>query len=68
MRVEISGTRCIGCTKYTQYYLENGQAVNHGFCYQRQCVTRPGSRCKHWEERSNVSAIYIRCEVGNERK
>lgn len=59
MKIEISGSRCISCGKYTQYYRMSGgavEAIDRGYCGKRQCTTRPGSRCKYYQEQSNVGA------------
>lgn len=63
MKIEITGSRCVSCAKYTQYYSLNQskqvfQAINCGFCGERQCTTKPGNRCKHYRERSNVGPIF----------
>lgn len=65
MLVDISGSRCISCAKYTQYYAQrltrSGpelSAIDCGFCGQLQRTTRPGSRCKHYREVSNVGPFY----------
>lgn len=65
MLIDISGSRCISCAKYTQYYayrmMRGGQelqAIDCGYCGQRQCTTRPGARCRYYQEQSNVAAIY----------
>ncbi len=65
MLVDITGSRCVSCTKYTQYYAyrlrRDGaelQAIDCGFCGQRQCRTRPGNRCKYYREISNIGAFY----------
>ena len=64
MLVDISGSRCISCAKYTQYYAQrltrSGpelSAIDCGFCGQLQRTTRPGSRCKHYREASNVCLV-----------
>ncbi len=58
MKIEIEGSRCISCYKYTQYYkntIERGfEAIDCGFCGNRQCTTRPGNRCKEYKEKSNL--------------
>lgn len=62
MKIEITGSRCINCNKYTQYYTHtwNGgfDPIDCGFCGMRQCTTRPGNRCKHYREAANVSVYY----------
>ena len=65
MLIDITGSRCINCAKYTQHYAyrmtRSGQellAVDCGFCGQLQRTTKPGNRCKHYQERSNVGAFY----------
>lgn len=59
MKIEITGSRCINCHFYTQYYRICYQgvieAINCGFCGQRQCTTRPGNRCKSYMEKSNIA-------------
>lgn len=60
MQIEVLGARCRVCGKYTQYYAKwDGQymAVDHGFCGQRQCQTRPWNRCKYYRERSSIGTI-----------
>lgn len=58
MKIEITGSKCISCYKYTQYYRMSGQgfpeAIDCGFCGVWQRTTRPGSRCKKYRERPNV--------------
>lgn len=57
MKVEISGSRCVSCYKYTQYYrmsMGEAEAIDRGWCSARQCTTRPGNRCKHYREMANV--------------
>ena len=62
MKIEITGSRCINCSKYTQHYQINWtgefDAINYGFCGQRQCTTRPGARCKYYHERSNIRTMH----------
>lgn len=62
MLVNITGNRCIGCAKFTQYYGlgydGEYQRIDCGFCGQRQCTTRPGSCCKHYREAGNVAGFY----------
>ncbi|MCI9357221.1 MAG: hypothetical protein HFH59_06690 [Lachnospiraceae bacterium] len=60
MKIEISGSRCISCGKYTQYYeliKDMAQAIDRGYCGARQCTTRPGNRCKHYQEKSNARVM-----------
>ncbi|MCI8683862.1 MAG: hypothetical protein HFH50_12975 [Lachnospiraceae bacterium] len=60
MKIEISGSKCISCNKYTQYYQIKGnvaEAIDCGFCGRRQRHTRPGNRCKEYQERSNVGGV-----------
>ena len=58
MKIEISGNRCIGCNRYTQYYSISArgelEAIDQGYCGEKQCRTRPGNRCKKYAERGNV--------------
>ncbi|MCD2492762.1 hypothetical protein LQE92_08985 [Lacrimispora sp. NSJ-141] len=65
MKIEISGSRCISCAKYTQYYSRSlctyeMEPINRGYCGQRQCVTQPGNRCKKYREKSNVGTVYLK--------
>ena len=67
MKIEITGSRCITCQKYTQYYqnhYERGfEAIDHGYCWKWYRTVRPGDRCRAYAEGSNVSV----CEkVGQE--
>lgn len=59
MKIEISGSRCVSCGKYTQYYSNNGargyEAIDCGYCGEKSRNVRPGDRCKAYQERSNVS-------------
>ena len=58
MLVNISGSRCISCTKFTQYYAFNYkneiERINCGYCGQRSRNVRPGDRCKQYREENNV--------------
>lgn len=58
MKIEISGNRCVGCGKYSQYYHLNHEGVfepiDKGFCGNRQCIVRPGDRCRRYVERGNT--------------
>lgn len=62
MLVNITGNRCIGCAKFTQYYCisHSGefQRIDCGFCGQQQRTTRPGNRCGKYRERGNVVGVY----------
>ena len=51
MKIKITGNRCIGCYKYSQYYTISGRGELEAI---RQCTTRPGNRCKEYREKSNV--------------
>ncbi len=48
MKIEITGSRCITCQKYTQYYqnhYERGfEAIDHGYCWKWYRTVRPGDR------------------------
>ena len=60
MKIEITGNKCISCYKYTQYYQRkitsyDYEPIECGFCGVMQRTTRPGNRCKHYKEISNVS-------------
>ncbi len=69
MKIEITGSRCITCQKYTQYYhnhYERGfEAIDCGYCGRWQRTTRPGDRCKDYAEVSNVGQIFARWEGGS---
>jgi len=65
MLVDISGSRCVSCAKYTQYYTQRAaksgpemNAIDCGYCGQLQRITRPGNRCRHYLEMSNVGPFY----------
>ncbi len=64
MLVNVSGNKCINCTKFTQYYTKNYDSeyerTDCGYCGQRGKKVRPGDRCKQYHEASNVSNVYIR--------
>jgi len=65
MRIEINGSRCITCQKYTQYYQKSITPTNYGdmipidcgFCGHKGKSVRPGDRCSYYHERSNVGAV-----------
>lgn len=61
MKIEISGSRCISCYKYTQYYRskfgEGFEAIDCGYCGIKSRNVRPGDRCREYKEASNVSWI-----------
>lgn len=61
--IAVMGNHCINCAEYAQYYCQRKDgnytihtAVDRGWCNARQCTTRPGNRCKHYREKSNVGA------------
>lgn len=64
MKIEITGSKCISCWKYEQYFRINArddfEAIDCGYCWLRHCTTRPGNRCKHYQEKSNVGVIYMK--------
>ena len=69
MLVDISGSRCISCARFVQYYSIWGggfQRIDCGFCCQRQCITRPGNRCRHYREKGNAGGAHpvFRTEEG----
>lgn len=58
--IAIVGKHCINCTKYFQYYLcrHEGKldihtAVDCGYCEQHSRNTRPGNKCREYEDREN---------------
>lgn len=62
MQIKISGSRCVSCHKFTQYY-EKGWggetvAVDCGYCGVKSRNVRPGDRCKEYQEASNVCTPY----------
>lgn len=57
MKIEITGSKCVNCSRYIQYYRlvrNTVEAVDRGLCREKQCVTRPWERCGHYSEASNV--------------
>ncbi len=59
--IAIVGKRCINCAKYFQYYCTRNEgkitlhtAVDCGYCGQHSRNTRPGNRCKEFEEKGAV--------------
>lgn len=59
--IAVMGDHCINCEGYIQYYIrkEDGKysihtAVDRGYCIERQCITRPGNRCRHYQEKSDI--------------
>lgn len=62
MKIEISGSRCVSCHWFNQYYAVNASGelnpIDCGYCGMRSKNARPGDRCKEYQEKSNVSAIY----------
>lgn len=58
MKIEVSGSRCVSCHFFTQYYAKkwDGEvaAIDCGYCGTRSRNVRPGDRCKEYQERSNV--------------
>ncbi len=61
MKIEIIGSRCATCRKYSQYYHQNYngifEAIDCGYCGERSRNTRPGDRCGRYEERSNIMSV-----------
>ncbi|MEG0378389.1 MAG: hypothetical protein RR614_07910 [Eubacterium sp.] len=59
MKIEITGSRCITCRTYSQYYSRTWDGgfdpINCGYCGMRQCNTQPGNRCKYYQEKSNIA-------------
>lgn len=58
--ISVMGDHCINCEGYIQYYIRrvDGKysihtAIDRGYCCTRQCITRPGNRCKHYQERAD---------------
>lgn len=58
MKIEISGSRCISCDKFTQYYRNQSgkefEAINCGYCGRKSHNVRPGDRCREYREASGV--------------
>lgn len=58
MKIEITGSRCVTCRCYTQYYQHSGkgeyEAIDCGYCGWKAKNMRPGDRCKDYCERPNV--------------
>lgn len=57
MQIKIDGSKCVTCKQYNQYYTVNNgafEAIDCGYCYQKQCRTRPWNRCKEYREKSNI--------------
>lgn len=61
--IAVMGDYCINCAEYAQYYLQRKEgnytihtAVDRGYCIKRQCITRPGNRCKYYQEKSEIEA------------
>lgn len=61
MKIEITGSRCISCQYYTQYYenhhSEGFRAINAGFCGARQRGIKPGERCWKYLEKGNLEVV-----------
>lgn len=63
MKIKISGSRCITCRKYTQYYQKTlmdenlYEAIDCGYCGQNSRNTRPGNRCKKYKEAGDVKWV-----------
>ena len=62
--IAVMGNHCINCMEYVQYYCRRKEgnydihtAVDRGYCGARQCTTRPGNRCKHYQEKSSIRAV-----------
>lgn len=64
MKIEVTGSKCISCRAYNQFYQEsqdNGfEAIDCGYCWKRHCTTRPGNRCKYYQEKSNMGLAFER--------
>lgn len=58
MTIEITGSLCVSCYKYMQYYSQGSDgkfaAIDKGYCWGQHRTTRPGNRCKRYKEKSNV--------------
>ena len=73
MLIEVRGSRCVSCKCYNQYYAvvlerkgKDLRPIDCGWCAQLRRTTRPGNRCKHYQEKSNVGEpdileVSIRC-------
>lgn len=61
MLVNVTGCKCISCSKFTQYYTINiygeVQRTDCGYCGQRSRKVRPGDRCNMYHEQSNVYSV-----------
>lgn len=59
MKIEITGSCCVTCRKYTQYYRLSRkgefEAIDCGYCGTRRKRVRPGDYCREYTEQSNVS-------------
>ena len=57
MKIEVIGSRCYNCRKFTQFYWMNrgdAEAIDKGYCGLRQRLVRPGDRCGKYFEKSNI--------------
>lgn len=58
MKIEITGSKCISCSKYNQYYTigHRGEleAIDCGNCVGKKRNTKPWNRCKDYTERGNT--------------
>jgi len=59
MLVNITGSYCVECDHFKQYYglNYNGEyeRINRGFCGSSKKDTRPGNKCRKYQERSNIA-------------
>ena len=69
MKIEIIGSRCATCKRYTQYYRLNAQmkfeAIDCGYCGEKSRNVRPWDRCSGDMEKSNVGMPIPVCRVSS---
>ncbi len=69
MKIEIIGSRCVTCRRYSQYYRINWkgefEAIDCGYCGEKSKNVRPGDRCNCYEEKTNIGVPIPVCRISN---